>query len=91
MRRTALLVVCFATFFTPVFAQTVTRPNDDLPTRGTTDQVERDGQGERDAARPIIVVSDPVVVPQKTRSLVSRSSTKGRIDFNIPWQTGIYQ
>ena len=88
MRRASLLVACFATFCSPVFAQT--RPvQDDVLKQETV--VERNGSGERDPVSRVIVVSDPVVQTQKTRSLVSRSSSKGQIDFNIPWQTGIYQ
>lgn len=91
MRRTALLVACLATFCAPALAQSVNRPTDEQPVRGNTQPVERDGSGERDPAPRVVVVSESVAAPQKTRSLVSRSANKGRIEFNIPWQTGIYQ
>lgn len=88
MRRASLLVACFATFCSPAIAQT--RPNDVPSVQRDVRAVERDGIGEREPINKVVAVSDPLPV-QKTRSLVSRSSTKGRIDFNIPWQTGIYQ
>jgi hypothetical protein len=90
MRRASLVVACIAIIATPAFAQSVTRPNE-VPAGDVSGLTDRDGAGNRDVVSPIVVVAEPVAVPQKTRSLVSRSSTRGRIDFNNFWQTGVYQ
>ncbi len=88
MRRASLLVACFATFCSPAFAQS--RQTENQPIARDVPVFESDRTGERDTIGTVVVVAEPVV-QQKTRSLVSRSSSKSQIDFNIPWQTGIYQ
>lgn len=93
MRRASLSVAVLAILCTPAIAiaQTVSRPNE-VPVTNTPSLSDRDvGGGSRDLAGNIVPVSDPIVVPQKTRSLAAKPSNKGRIDFGALWQTGIYQ
>lgn len=86
MRRASILVALFATIYTPALAQN--RNVEREPGAPVSATVERSRAGDRDTVLPI-VLAEPVAATRRTRGLVARSQQ--RIDFTIPWQTGIYQ